>query len=149
MIETSAPRVTVAFAMFCQSYDPNRPTDLRQMTTGIGGWKAEDPPTVELTLAIGLWSAGSPGRVDCRVGVRRPDDDVVYIGEGDTQIEAPGEMAIMPLKLTLTCDRPGTYWAVCEFDGRPLVEVPFSVSDAPPPAAGGTPVLPHADTQPC
>jgi hypothetical protein len=43
---TETPRVTVAFAMFCQSYDPNRPTDLRQMTTGIGGWKADDPPTV-------------------------------------------------------------------------------------------------------
>lgn len=134
------PRVTVAFAMFCQSYDPSRPTDLRQMTTGIGGWLAEAPPTVELTLAVGLWSAGGAGRVDCRVGVRRPGEDIVYVGEGDTQIEAPGEMTIMPLKLTLTFNRPGTYWAICEFDGQPLVEVPFSVSEAPAPAFGGTPV---------
>ncbi len=139
MTQTERPRVTVAFAMFCQSYDPNRPTDLRQMTTGIGGWRAEEPPTVELTLAIGLWSAGAVGRIDCRVGVRRPGEDVVYIGEGDTQIEALGEMAIMPLKLTLTFERPGTYWAVCEFDGTTLVEVPFSVSEAPPPAAAGLP----------
>jgi hypothetical protein len=139
MPQTAAPRVTVAFAMFCQSYDPNRPTDLRQMTTGIGGWTAEAPPTVELTLALGLWSAGGEGRVGCRVGVRRPGDDIVYIGEGDTQIESPGEMAIMPLKLTLTFDRTGVYWAVCEFDGQALVEVPFSVSDAPPPAAAGLP----------
>lgn len=139
MPDPAAPRVTVAFAMFCQSYDPSRPTDLRQMTTGIGGWQADDPPTVELTLAIGLWSAGTPGRVDCRVGIRRPDDDMVYIGEGDTQIEAIGEMAIMPLKFTLTLDRPGVYWAVCEFDGQTLVEVPFSVSDTPPPAAAGQP----------
>ncbi len=139
MPENAAPRVTVAFAMFCQAYEPDRPTDLRQMTTGIGGWTADAPPTVELTLAIGLWSAGSPGRVDCRVGIRRPDDDMIYIGEGDTQIEAPGEMAIMPLKFTLTLDRPGIYWAVCEFDGQPLVEVPFSVSEAPAPAFGGLP----------
>jgi len=135
MTTPAAPRVTVAFAMFCQGYDPNRPTDLRQMTTGIVGWTADAPPTEELTLAIGLWSAGGQGRVDCRVGVRRPGDDIVYIGEGDTQIELPGEMAIMPLKLKLTFDRPGVYWAVCEFDGRALVEVPFSVSDAP--AAAG------------
>lgn len=139
MSQPAAPRVTVAFAMFCQSYDPARPTDLRQMTTGIGGWTADSPPTLALTLAIGLWSAGGAGRVDCRVGVRRPGDDIVYVGEGDTQIETPGEMAIMPLKLTLTFDRPGIYWAVCEFDGHPLVEVPFSVSDAPPPAAAGAP----------
>lgn len=139
MTDTSPPRVTVAFAMFCQGYDPGRPTDLRQMTTGIGGWQAEAPPTVQLTLAIGLWSAGGSGRVACRLGVRRPGDDIVYLGEGDTHIEAPGEMAIMPLKLTLTFDRPGVYWAICEFDGRPLVEVPFTVSEAPPPAAGGVP----------
>ena len=139
MTESLAPRVSVAFAMFCQSYDPARPTDLREMTTGIGGWRADDPPTVELTLAIGLWSAGGAGRVDCRVGVRRPGDDVVYLGEGDTSIESPGELAIMPLKLTLTFDRPGIYWAVCEFGGVTLVEVPFSVSDAPPAAAHGTP----------
>ena len=139
MTESPAPRVSVAFAMFCQSYDPGRPTDLREMTTGIGGWRADDPPTVELTLAIGLWSAGGGGRVDCRVGVRRPGDDIVYLGEGDTSIESPGELAIMPLKLTLTFDRPGIYWAVCEFGGVTLVEVPFSVSDAPPPAAHGAP----------
>jgi hypothetical protein len=139
MPEPTGPRVTVAFAMFCQSYDPSRPTDLRQMTTGIGGWSAEDPPTIELTLALGLWSAGSPGRVDCRVGIRRPDDEIVYIGEGDTQIEEIGEMTIMPLKFTLKLDRPGTYWAVCEFSGQTLVEVPFTVTDAPPPAIGGLP----------
>jgi hypothetical protein len=139
MTESLPPRVSVAFAMFCQSYNPDRPTDLREMTTGIGGWRADDPPTVELTLAIGLWSAGGAGRVDCRVGVRRPGDAVVYLGEGDTSIEAPGELAIMPLKLTLTFDRPGIYWAICEFGGVPLVEVPFSVTDAPPPAAHGAP----------
>jgi len=122
--------------MFCQSYDPERPTDLRQMTTGVGGWTADAPPTVELTLAIGLWNAGGAGRVRCRVGVRRPGDDVAYLGEGDTMLEEAGEMAIMPLKLTLTFDRPGTYWAICEFDGRPLVEVPFTVSEAPAPAFG-------------
>lgn len=139
MTNSAVPRVAVAFAMFCQTYDPARPTDLRQMTTGIGGWKADDPPTIELTLAIGLWSAGGVGRVDCRVGVRRPGDDIVYIGEGETEIEGQGELAIMPLKLTLTCDRPGIYWAIGEFDGHPLVEVPFSVSEAPPPALGGVP----------
>jgi hypothetical protein len=32
-ISPTSPRVTVAFAMFCQGYDPERPTDLRQMTT--------------------------------------------------------------------------------------------------------------------
>lgn len=139
MTNLPAPRVTVAFAMFCQSYDPSRPTDLRQMTTGIGGWTADEPPTVQLTLAIGLWSAGGSGRIDCRIGVRRPGEDVTYMGEGDTQIDAPGEMAILPLKLMLTFDRPGIYWAVCEFDGHPLVEVPFSVSEDPPPAARGLP----------
>src|SRR5690606_36432138 len=49
-------RVSVAFAMFCEGYDPAFPTDLRRMTTGIGGWQADDPPTIELTLAVGLWS---------------------------------------------------------------------------------------------
>jgi len=137
--EEPAPRVTVAFAMFCQSYDPNHPTDLREMTTGIGGWKAEDPPTVQLTLAVGLWNAGGPGEVVCRMGVRRPGEEVTFLGEGTTIIEAPGEMAIMPLKLTLTLDRPGLYWAIGEFDGTPLVEVPFSVSEAPPPAIHGAP----------
>jgi hypothetical protein len=139
MADHSAPRVTVAFAMFCQKYDPARPTDLREMTTGIGGWKADDPPTVELTLAVGLWNAGGAGEVTCRLGVRRPGEDVTYLGEGTTYIEAPGEMAIVPLKLTLTFDRPGTYWAVGEFDGQTLVEVPFSVSEQPPPAFGGNP----------
>ena len=137
---STGPRVTVAFAMFCQAYDPSRPTDLRQMTTGIGGWTADAPPTVELTLAVGLWSAGGAGRVDCRVGVRRPGEDIVYVGEGDSQIEAPGEMTIMPLKLTLTFNRPGIYWAICEFDGQPLVEVPFAVSEAPAPAFGAKPM---------
>lgn len=133
MPESSAPRVTVAFAMFCHDYDPGRPTDLRQMTTGIGGWTADPPPTVELTLAIGLWNAGGPGRVTCRLGVRRPDEAVRYLGEGDTTVEDGGEMVIMPLKMTLTFDRPGTYWAIGEFDGRTIVEVPFSVSaDAAP-----------------
>jgi len=133
MTDTSAPRVSVAFAMFCQGYDPERPTDLRQMTTGIGGWTSDHPPTVELTLAVGLWNAGGPGRVRCRVGVQRPGDEVSFLGEGDATMEDQGEMAIMPLKLTLTFDRPGTYWAVCEFDGRRLVEVPFTVSESPAP----------------
>jgi hypothetical protein len=132
--ETEAPRVTVAFAMFCQGYDPERPTDLRQMTTGIGGWSAADPPTVELTLAIGLWNAGGAGRIRCRLGIRRPGEEVVYLGEGDTGVNDAGEMAILPLKFTLTLDRPGVYWAIGEFGGRPLVEVPFSVTAAPPPA---------------
>jgi hypothetical protein len=131
-------RVSVAFAMFCEGYDPAFPTDLRRMTTGIGGWQADDPPTIELTLAVGLWSLEA-GRIACRFGIRRPGDDVVYFGEGDTTVDEPGEMAIMPLRLTVTLDRPGVYWAICEFDGRPLVQVPFSVSEAPPPAAGGQP----------
>lgn len=130
--------------MFCQSYDPNRPTDLREMTTGIGGWTAAAPPTVELTLAVGLWNAGGAGRVDCRLGVRRPGEDVTYLGEGTTQIDEPGEMAIMPLKLTLTFDRPGIYWAVGEFDGQTLVEVPFSVSEDPAPAFGGATAPSHS-----
>jgi hypothetical protein len=120
--------------MFCQGYDPQRPTDLRQMTTGIGGWKLDAPPTVELTLALGLWNAGGPGRVSCRIGIRRPGEEVTYLGEGDTTVDDPGEMAILPLKLTLTFDRPGVYWAVCEFDGRPIVEVPFSVAEGAPPS---------------
>jgi len=128
------PRVTVAFAMFCKDYNPERPTDLRTMTTGIGGWTADDPPTMELTLAIGLWNAGGAGTVRCRLGVRRPGDDVQYLGEGDTTLNDPGEMAILPLKFRLTCDRPGVYWAIGEFDGRMLVEVPFSVSADPAPA---------------
>jgi hypothetical protein len=122
------PRLSVAFAMFCQEYDPDQPTDLRRMTTGIGGWRADAPPTVELTLAIGLWNAGGAGRVETRVGIRRPGEDVVYLGEAETTVEDPAELAVLPLKLTLTFERPGAYWAVCEFDGRPLVEVPFTVS---------------------
>jgi hypothetical protein len=133
---SSEPRVTVAFAMFCQGYDPERPTDLRQMTTGIGGWTAETPPTVQLTLAIGLWNAGGPGRVSCRIGVRRPGEETKYLGEGETEVNDPGEMAILPLKFSLTFERPGVYWAVAEFAGVPLVEVPFSVSEAPAPTVG-------------
>lgn len=129
------PRVSVAFAMFCHEYDPTHPTDLRQMTTGLGGWSAEAPPTVNLTLALGLWNAGAPGAVRCRVGVRRPGEEIKYLGEADTTVEDPGEMAILPLKLTLTFDRPGTYWAVGEFDGQVLVEVPFTVTEAPAPTA--------------
>lgn len=129
----SNPRVSVAFAMFCHEYDPNTPTDLRQMTTGLGGWSADAPPTVQLTLAIGLWNAGEAGQVRCRIGVRRPEEDVKYLGEADTTLEDPGEMAILPLKLTLTFDRPGTYWAVGEFDGKTLVEVPFTVTETPAP----------------
>jgi hypothetical protein len=132
------PRVTVAFAMFCQGYDPERPTDLRGMTTGIGGWTAAEPPTVELTLAVGLWNAGGPGRVHCRLGIRRPGDETAYLGEGETTVNDPGEMAILPLKFTLTFERPGIYWAICEFEGQPIVEVPFSVSGDPAPAFGGT-----------
>jgi hypothetical protein len=136
--DTAEPRVTVAFAMFCQGYDPERPTDLRQMTTGIGGWVADAPPTVELTLAMGLWNAGGSGRVSCRVGIRRPGEETTFLGEGDTTVHDPGEMAILPLKMTLTFDRPGTYWAVCEFGGKPLVEVPFSVSAQPAPTTVAT-----------
>jgi hypothetical protein len=121
--------------MFCQGYDPERPTDLRQMTTGLGGWVADNPPTVELTLAVGLWNAGGPGRVTCRLGIRRPGEESVFVGEGDTLLHDPGELAILPLKLTLTFERPGIYWAICEFAGQPLVEVPFSVSEEPAPTA--------------
>ena len=124
--------------MFVLDYDPERPTDLRRMTTGIGGWTAVAPPTVELTLAIGLWNAGAPGKVTCRLGVRRPGEDVQFIGEGDTEVNEPGEMVILPLKLTLTFERPGTYWALAEFDGHSLVEVPFTVSEDASPAFGGS-----------
>src|SRR4029079_13186303 len=48
MSEALEPRVSVAFAMFCHDYDPESPTDLRQMATGIGGWTADEPPTVQL-----------------------------------------------------------------------------------------------------
>jgi hypothetical protein len=126
--DTTAPHVSVAFAMFCQDYDPDQPTDLRRMTTGIGGWRPDQPPTMELTLAVGLWNAGGRGRVKTRVGIRRPGEAILYLGEADTVVEDPAELALLPLKLTFTFDRPGTYWAVCEFDGRPLVEVPFTVS---------------------
>ena len=129
----TTPRLTVAFAMFVQGYDPERPTDLRQMTTGIGGWTEDSPPTIELTLAMGLWNAGGDGKVTCRLGVVRPGEHVRYIGEGETTVNDPGEMIVLPLKMTLTFDRPGTYWAVGEFDGERLVEVPFTVTtDAPP-----------------
>ena len=136
----TSPRLTVAFAMFVLDYDPERPTDLRRMTTGIGGWTAVAPPTVELTLAIGLWNAGAAGSVTCRLGVRRPGDDLEFLGEGNASVSDPGEMVILPLKFTLTFDRPGIYWAVGEFDGKVLVEVPFSVSaDAAPAFGGSTP----------
>lgn len=134
MTQPGAPRVSVAFAMFCHDYDADKPTDLRQMTTGIGGWTAEEPPTVQLTLALGLWNTGAPGVVRCRFGVRRPGEETQFLGEGDAQLEEPGEMAIMPLRLTLTFERPGIYWAICEFDGRPLVEVPFRVTAQAAPA---------------
>jgi len=124
--------------MFVLDYDPEHPTDLRRMTTGIGGWTSVAPPTVELTLAIGLWNAGGAGTVTCKLGVRRPGDDLQFIGEGDASVSDPGEMVILPLKFTLTFDRPGTYWAIAEFDGQQLVEVPFSVSADPAPAFGAT-----------
>jgi hypothetical protein len=124
--------------MFCQGYDPDLPTDLRRMTTGVGGWTAEHPPTVELTLAVGLWNAGGAGRVACRLGIRRPGDEILYVGEGDTEMQNQGELAVLPLKLTLTLDRPGIYWAVCEFAGQPLVEVPFSVTAEPAPTMRAT-----------
>lgn len=133
----TSPRLSVAFAMFVLDYDPEHPTDLRRMTTGIGGWTSVAPPTVALTLAIGLWNAGAPGQVMCRLGVKRPGDDVQYLGEGDTQVHEPGEMVILPLKLTLTFDRPGTYWAVADFDGQRLVEVPYTVTPEESPALGG------------
>lgn len=131
------PRLTVAFAMFCEDYSPERPTDLRRMTTGIGGWRADQPPTVNLTLALGLWNAGGIGRVTCKLGIRRPDEDLVYLGEGEASVNDPGEMVLLPLRFTLTFEKAGTYWAVCEFDGTPLVEVPFTVSADPAPAFGG------------
>ena len=85
----SAPRLTVAFAMFVQNYDPEHPTDLRQMTTGIGGWRAEAPPTMQLTLALGLWNTGAARRVTCKLGVQRPGEDLQFIGEGDTDVTYP------------------------------------------------------------
>jgi hypothetical protein len=127
--------LSLAFAMFVQNYDPEHPTDLRQMTTGIGGWREEAPPTVELTLALGLWNTGDARRVTCRLGLRRPDEETEYIGEGDTEVTESGELVVLPLKLTLTFDRPGTYWAIGEFDGERLVEVPFTVTAEPPPSA--------------
>ena len=136
-MSNTTPRLSVAFAMFVLDYDPEKPTDLRRMTTGIGGWTAVAPPTVELTLAIGLWNAGAPGTIICKLGVRRPGDEIQFIGEGDTQVTEPGEMVILPLKLTLTFDRPGTYWALADFDGQRLVEVPFTVSADVSPAFGG------------
>lgn len=115
--------------MFCHEYDPERPTDLRQMATGIGGWTGEDPPTVQLTLAVGLWNLTGPGRVTCRIGVRRPGEDLTFLGEGEALVDAQGEIVIMPLKLTLTFEKPGIYWAIGEFGGQVLVEVPFSVTE--------------------
>ena len=134
---TDMPRLTVAFAMFCQDYDPEHPTDLRRMTTGIGGWKAGDPPTLDLTLALGFWNTGGEGTVRCRLGVRRPGADLEYVGEGNASVRDPGEMVILPLKLAVTFETAGTYWAVCEFDDQTLVEVPFTVSADLPPASGG------------
>jgi hypothetical protein len=88
---------------------------------------------VQLTLALGLWNTGGAGRVSCRIGVMRPGEDLQFIGEGDTTVADPGEMIVLPLKLTFTFDRPGTYWVIGEFDGQRLAEVPFTVSaDAPP-----------------
>jgi hypothetical protein len=129
------PRLSVAFAMFVQNYDPEHPTDLRQMTTGIGGWRAEAPPSVQLTLALGLWNTGAAGRVTCKLGVRKPGEDLQFIGEGDTDVTDSGELVVLPLKMTLTFDQPGTYWAVGEFDGVRVVEVPFTVSADPAPTA--------------
>ena len=139
-IDLTPPRVTVAFAMFCQRYDPEQPTDLRHMTTGLGGWRSDPPPTMELTLAIGLWNAGGPGKVTCRLGVRRPGDEVHFLGEGDTSVDAAGEMAILPLTMTLTFERPGIYWAIGEFDGQVLVEVPFAVTAEPAPTVAARPL---------
>ena len=130
--------LSLAFAMFVQNYDPDRPTDLRQMTTGIGGWREEAPPTVELTLALGLWNTGGARRVTCKLGLCRPDEEIEYVGEGDTEVTEAGELVVLPLKLTLTFDRPGTYWAIGEFDGVRLVEVPFTVTAEPPPTAPRT-----------
>jgi hypothetical protein len=74
-------------------------------------------------------------RSACRLGLRRPDEETEYIGEGDTEVTESGELVVLPLKLTLTFDRPGTYWAIGEFDGERLVEVPFTVTAEPPPTA--------------
>jgi len=49
------------------------------MTTGIGGWRAEAPPTVELTLAMGLWNSGGEGKVTCRAA---PIDQFVLTHTG-------------------------------------------------------------------
>jgi hypothetical protein len=106
------------------------------MTTGIGGWREEAPPTVALTLALGLWNAGGDGSVTCRLGVQRPGEELHYIGEGSTTVNDAGELVVLPLKLTLTFERPGTYWAIGEFDGARLVEVPFTVTADAPPAFG-------------
>jgi hypothetical protein len=67
------------------------------------------------------------------MGVRRPGEEVQFLGEGEATVEDSGEMVVMPLKLTLTFERPGTYWAIGEFDGQTLVEVPFSVTAEPAP----------------
>lgn len=123
--------------MFCHNYDPSQPTDLRQLATGLGGWSPDEPATADLTLALGLWNTGAPGVVRCRVGIKRPGEDVKYLGEADAALDDPGEMAILPLKLTVTFDRPGTYWAIGEFDGQTLVEVPFTVTADPAPTARG------------
>ena len=131
----SDSRLTVAFAMFVQNYDPEHPTDLRQMTTGIGGWRAEAPPTMQLTLALGLWNTGAARRVTCKLGVQRPGEALQFIGEGDTDVTEAGELVVLPLKMTLTFDQPGTYWAVGDFDGQRVVEVPFTVSADPAPTA--------------
>ena len=133
-LAAETPRMTVAFAMFCKTYDPERPTDLRTMITGIGGWTEADPPTLDLTLALGLWNAGGAGMVRLRLGVRRPERETEFVGEGDTTVRETGEMVILPLKVSLTFDQPGIYWAVCEFDGRLLIEVPFSVTETASPA---------------
>jgi hypothetical protein len=45
-------------------------------------------------------------------------------------------MVVLPLKMTLTFEQPGTYWAIGEFDGARLVEVPFTVTADAPPAFG-------------
>ena len=131
----SAPGLSLAFAMFVQNYDPERPTDLRQMTTGIGGWRAEAPPSVQLTLALGVWNTGGARRVTCKLGLRKPGEEIQYIGEGETTVTDSGELVVLPLKMTLTFEKTGTYWAIGEFDGQRLVEVPFTVSADPAPTS--------------
>ena len=127
--------LSVAFAMFVQNYNPEQPTDLRQMTTGIGGWRAEAPATMQLTLALGLWNTGAARQVTCKLGVQRPGEELQFIGEGNTDVTDSGELVVLPLKMTLTFDRPGTYWAVGEFDGERLVQVPFTVTAEAAPTA--------------